>query len=891
MHILADRRDILELKDALMNASVTLLSTTPLILRELNGSILPPCLRAIVSGGDVLDTDHIAEILGQPVAVHNSYGPTESTVCATYFRVTGPMEEIPIGMPLANREVFVLDDRFRLQPLGVEGELFIAGSGVARGYINNRSLTDEVFIPHFLDGSRRMYRTGDIGVMMPDGKICFRRRKDDQLKFRGYRIEAGEIEKMLGQKCNIPGCVVCVKEWNGQPVLTAYFDHDGGMPLKVTAIRKTLLEFLPSYMIPEAFAAVTKFPLPGRKDRQVDVACGCTLVGIREPGRRQPTTELEKKIYRIWTDVLGSSGFGIEESFFEVGGNSLYAMQLLNHLLEKLEVRLKIREVFEYDSIRAQAALLNNRSRSRYTPIDPVPQAQDHPASVGQRRIWIVSQSAEASRAYHLAGALVLSGDLDPAYFEKAVLQLAIRHEILRTVFMLNENGELRQVVVPADAFSPEVECNEGSIDTGQLEEFLSASAQRGFDLARGPLFRVGLIRYGTTGYLLYYSLHHIICDGWSMEILSKELLENYATYARREEVRPVSLRIQYKDYAAWQLGSLIGGQLKEDKNYWTGQFGSEIPVLHLPADRPRPARRTYAGSVVSRDIDPLLMQRLNTICQASGCTVFMGMFSVVNLLMHVLTGQNDMVIGCPAAGRDLPELEEQIGFYVNTLAIRTIFTGGDNFNNLLGKVKRLILGAYEHQAYPFDQLISDLKVQWDTSRSPLFDIMVVLQENWGSRGAVTGSDAAPEVIRRLRTDSGSSKFDLVFDLRLDEEGGSCVRIEYNSDLFLAGSIGRWADLLIRLLRAAVDDPSVPMDELDYLDAAEKHRLLHGYNGAEDPFPAGKSVITLFEEQADEHPMLTALVCDDRRLTYRELNEKANQFCRYSAAIVGHPGK
>ncbi|MBB5624254.1 hypothetical protein HDE69_005352, partial [Pedobacter cryoconitis] len=517
-----------------------------------------------------------------------------------------------------------------------------------------------------------------------------------------------------------------------------------------------------------------------------------------------------------------------------------------------------------------------------FNRIDAIKSEEHYPVSSSQQRLWILSQFEEGNVAYNMPGVYVFEGNLDYPALENSFNSLLERHEILRTVFKEEELTGLRQFIRPAENTGASIIFRDLRAMKDQqkmVAGLVQEEAGKPFHLASGPLIRAGLYQLETNKWVFTYTMHHIISDGWSMDILIRELLLLYNTYSKGIANQLTPLRIQYKDYAAWQQKLLKGSTYLDLRDYWLKQFEGELPVLELAGDYVRPAVKTYNGGLICQMLDKDLTLKLGTLIQQQHATLFMGLLALVNTLLYRYTGQGDQIIGSPVAGREHVDLEDQIGFYVNTLALRSRFNGTDSFKAVLATVRKVTTEAYEHQAYPFDELIEVLHLQRDTSRSALFDVMVVLQNNEGNSNK-TQKLGDLVVSTYQGAENLTSKFDLIFGFAESTEGIQ-FSIGYNSDIFTAETVSRFASHLEQLMVAVLDFPDQPIEQLDYLGAKEKQQLLFDFNPSTIDYPKEKTITELFEAQAAQTPDHIAVVFEDLKITYRELNEKANQLADY----------
>ncbi|RBL90503.1 non-ribosomal peptide synthase/polyketide synthase [Chitinophaga flava] len=842
-----------------------------------------PALNKLVTAGEAAVVSQ-ALSFGKQGIYYNAYGPTETSICATVFRLfsswDGRSGIVPVGRPLPNVRIYILDERHQLCPVGVAGEICIAGAGVARGYLNRTELTAERFIHLPYEETSRVYRSGDLGRWLADGNIEYLGRLDDQVKIRGYRIEPGEIEHVLQDHEDVAATVVAAQaDGSGGKELVAYIVSD--RDITVTDIRSYLSRRLPEYMQPSHYVQLPELPLTasGKVDRKrlPSLAAGSLLSGAAYVAPRNTT---EEQLVEIWQEVLGRGNIGIKDNFFDAGGHSLKATRLVSLVHRTFDVKLELKDVFTYVTPETQADFIQHSRKEVFSSIPSAPEAADYPLSSSQRRLWVLSQFEESNIAYNIPGAYLFEGELDCDALSAAFAGLISRHEILRTVFRENAAGEIRQHILPASAFRiPYLDLREAADREEQLSGLIRTAFVTPFNLSDGPLLRVGLYEISSGRWVFVYVMHHIISDGWSMEVLIRELLGLYHSSVTGVQPNLPSLRIQYKDYAVWQQSILTGAEPDAHKAYWLSEFSGELPVLSLLTDKPRPAVKTYNGGVVHRELDMRVYEGLKSLTGDHGSTLFMGLLATVNVLLHRYTQQEDIIIGSPVAGREHADLSDQIGFYVNTLALRTRLHGKMDFFSLLDNVRTLTLGAYAHQAFPFDELVDALPLPRDMSRHPLFDVMVVLQQHTLS----TPGDTSLLISEYAEDEQPISKFDLQFTF-LETAGGLRLSLTYNTDLYEQATAERLSLHLESLLAAVLALPATPIGQIDFLSKEEKELLQYGFNDTAAVYPHDKTLTALFEEQAFLMPAGVAVIFEDRTLSYRELNEEANRLGHYLRA-------
>lgn len=797
-------RNVAELVRTIEHTQATVLSTSPLVLNELNREAERLSgLRILISGGDALKPGHISELIKR-VPVYNTYGPAESTVCVSFHPVKSLDDTAVIGKPIPNRRVYILDESLQMLPVGVPGQLCLGGAGLARGYWNQPQLNREKFVDHPFEPSQRLYLTGDLGQWLEDGSIQFLGRSDSQIKIRGNRVETGEVEAVLKAYPSIRDAIVLAKEdGEGTKYLVAYYI--GSELLNVTDCRTFLGSQLPEYMVPGYFVRMEQWPVTahGKTDLKA-----LALSGTETSGECvAPRNQTEAVLVQIWQDVLAKEKIGVLDNFFEVGGHSLKATRVLLRIHQELGSQVSLRDIFRHPTIDGLSQVITTSEKKAYEGIIPIPPQDAYDVSHAQKRLWILDQMEVGLIAYNMPVAYEFEGALDVPALERAFQTLLARHESLRTTFVV-VNGELKQRFSEVDFSISQLDLWQEADSEAAARSLVKAEASLPFDLGKGPLIRASLLRLSADKYVFVYTIHHIVADGWSLQVLANEILALYDAY-RQDLPNPLSpLRIQYKDYVVWQK-QLFGGHARHDsRQYWLRQFEGEIPVLTLATDFPRPDVKTQQGANTTAFMEPDLTAALKTLAKKHDATLFIALLAAVKALLYKYTEQHDIVIGSPVAGRDHSDLADQIGFYANTLALRTRFDASRGFDDLMGKVKETVIGAFENQAYPFDQLVEELEVVRDLSRSPLFDVMVVLLNTEAeSKGA---SDMEGVEVSNYASGMQMSKYDLTFNFR-ETGDGLLVNLNYNTDLFEEDSIVLMLEKLKRLLDVACAHEGQPL--------------------------------------------------------------------------------
>ncbi|WP_240940804.1 non-ribosomal peptide synthetase, partial [Planosporangium flavigriseum] len=804
----------------------------------------------------------------------NSYGPTESTVVATWTEALEAGGGVPpIGAPIPNTRIYVLDDRLRPVPVGVAGELYVAGVGLARGYLGRPGLSAERFVAcAFGAPGERMYRTGDVVRWRADGQLEFLGRADDQVKIRGFRIELGEIEAVLRSHAEVGEAVVVAREDQpGAKRLVAYLVPAADM-VDVGAVRALVAGRLPGYMVPAAFVTLDALPLSpnGKLDRR---ALPAPDFSAADTGDFQPPrTDTERAIAGIWAEVLDTDRVGIHDNFFELGGDSILSARVLARIRAVLGADLSPRAMFDAPTVARLAELVPDASQARHDDaIVPAPREQAIPLSATQRRLWFLDDLTDGGTEYNTGFGLRLSGALDLDALRAALDGLAARHESLRTTFA---DVDGRGVQVIADAGEIPLRIVELSTqDEAALNDALADELSRPFDLRRAPLTRAALVRLAEDEHVLLLCQHHIVTDGWSVRLLVDELAELYAAAVRGTTAELPAPTIQYPDFAVWQRERLAGPaaaeHLAEHLAYWRHKLAN-LPVLELPTDRPRPRFRTTAGAIHRRDLPADLVTRLMAVAQERDATLFMTLAAAVQVLLARYSNSDDIALGTVTSGRNRAELESLVGFFVNTVVLRASVDGSQTFGDFMADVRETVLEAFAHDEVPFDRLVEELQPERDPSRTPLVQALVVLQNAMVRPRQAGGLRIAEQDLPRP-----AARFDLVVEF-LPRDGGLNLAIEYNTDLFDATTIERLAGHLHVLLAAIAADPDRPVAALPLLTPAERQRVLVEWNDTARPVPS-TVLPALFEAQAARTPDATAVVHDGAALSYAELNARANR--------------
>ncbi|KVN54720.1 hypothetical protein WT14_29940 [Burkholderia stagnalis] len=892
-------RDADYLTDVIAQHGVTTLHFVPSMLGgflEAPGLSRCTTLSRIICSGEALPVATARRCLERlPHAqLHNLYGPTEAAIDVTAFTCPADFDAqtVPIGKPIANTRIYLLDDNQAPVPLGAVGELYIGGIGVARGYLNRPELTAERFLPDPFARAAgrpdaRMYRTGDLARYLPDGNLVFLGRNDDQVKIRGFRIEPGEIEAQLATHDTVRDAIVIARHDSaGNARLLAYVVlHDDAPRVElVRQLREHLAARLPEYMVPAAFIVLDALPLTanGKLDRR----------SLPEPDDdayvqvqyEAPQGEIEHTLAALWTELLGVERIGRHDNFFALGGHSLLAVRMLNRLRVLHEVELSLAALFEHPTLCAIAQAIGARNQSVASPIVRVDRDARLPLSFAQQRMVFLSGFEGASTIYHVPLVLRLDGRLDAAAFHRAADALWARHDALRTVFPDPAGGaseEAHAMLLPPGDGIPWREDDLSSIP-GASEHGLrlcEEEAARPFDLARGPLVRARLVRLSENEHAFMLTLHHIVCDGWSLAVLVKELCALYQTITEELPDPLVALNVQYPDYAAWQRQSLGTERLEREARYWQEALAGIPTLLTLPTDHPRPAHQQFEAARLPIELDGALTQDLRRLAARRGVTVFTVVTAAWAAVLGRLAGQDDVVIGTPVANRSAPELESIVGLFVNTLALRIDLSGAPSVAQLLDRVQATVIAAQDHQDLPFERVVEIVQPPRRLDHTSIFQVMISWQD------VDTRAVELPDLkITPVAGAFDRAKFDLELDLA-DDGRAIAGALRYATALFDAASIARHCAYLIAVLRAMTRDHVKPIGQIDLLDADERRLLLHTWNATEAVYPEHQCVHELVEARARQTPEAVALVAEHEQLSYAALNARANRLARYLVTL------
>lgn len=823
----------------------------------------------LVTGGDVLRLSKASQL-----NIYNNYGPTENTVVTTAYKLEQDLiTNIPIGHPIANTQVYILDESLQVLPIGFLGKLYISGDSLARGYLNRPALTQEKFIENPFVAHTKMYDTGDLAYWLPDGNIAFGGRDDDQVQIRGYRIELGEIEQQLIQLEEIAEAVVAIKERQGKELLTAYYrGKDTVVPQE---LRSRLKRKLPDYMLPSCFIPVDSIPLTanGKVDKaalpiptEEDILGTLTLTA--------PQTALEKQLVDIWKEVLSVTQLGTNTVLFELGGNSINIAKIINKIRSQTDYDLTFSDVYENSTIGELIPVLKKKS---HQAIPSAPPSEDYPLTAAQFRFWILCQMPEVNKAYTIPFVMQLRGDLEVPVLEQALQALIARHETLRTSFLLNAEGEVRQMIHPLESINFSLAEEQLSSEEA-LEEAIKAFNSTPFDLSQAPLFKARLIKTKDASYLLM-NFHHIVFDGQSLQVFLQELSLLYNSLLAAAPPALAKLNIQFKDYAVWAKTSAAETPSKEEA-FWRSELAGELPILNLPTYQERPLIQTYNGNSISHRFDAATLQKLNAFSKDQQTTSFTTLLAALNGMLSRYTNQDDIIVGTPFLGRDHSDLEHQVGLYINTIPIRTRFNKSDSFAELLRQQKKVLLKAFANAAYSFGDMLDGLNLKRSTSRSPVFDLLVIHQKQNDQSFSISQAFDRVECHPYQSETSAISKYDITFSF-LEYDNQLELHVEYNTDLYLRSFIENLIANYENFLNTCLDTPASSIQRNAFLHVAQRQQLVETFNDTKVPYPPEQTFVDLFAEQVKAAPDSRAVCCQDEQISYRELDEKSSQLAAY----------
>jgi amino acid adenylation domain-containing protein len=894
-----DRKDPLALFALIKQRSITVMDAVPSFWRNCTtillglsdaerGQLLDNRLRLMLSASEPMLSDipqTWMKHFGHPARHVHMFGQTETAGIVCLHRVANnPNDEVqavPIGNPIANTEIYILDEERRPCAVGEAGELYIGGAGVGRGYLNRPELTAEKFILHPFSEQKgaRLYRTGDWARFTDDRQIEFAGRRDQQVKLRGFRIELGEVETTLAKHPALRESVVVARgESNEEKSLIAYFVPFGAPPT-VGDLRQFLSAQLPDYAVPSAFVQLAALPLSanGKVNR-----LALPDVEIERPQMTAdfaaPRNEIEERLAAIWSEVLRLPSIGVNDNFFELGGHSLLAAQIVSRVRREFGIEIPLRAMFESPTVAHLAhGLVIPGAQHVDQSIKPGERDGTAPLSFTQQQFWLLDQAGPDRAAYNVCTAVKIAGALNAQRLCEALEQIVARHEVLRTSIVV-EQGTPVQKISPAAPIALRISDLTKFLPSkreAEMNRALAAEAGEPFDLSQGFLFRTHLLNLNDNEHILLLTFHHIVYDGWSEGLLLRELAALYKSAGSDALSELPRLSIQYADFARWQRQWLQGATLERQLDYWKRELANAPSTLDLPADYARPTTRSFKGAQQSVLLPRGLCESLQTLSRNENATLFMTLLAAFQTLLFRYSGQEDIIVGSPVAGRTMLETENLVGAFVNTLALRADVAGNPSFCEFLGRVRETVLGAFSHQDLPFEKLVEELNPERGVNRTPLFQVMFAFQNTPEANLALSELKLTP-----LKSKSATAKFDLTLEVEEQTEG-LLVTFEYSTDLFAPETIERLLAHFQNLLTGVVADPAQRVADLTLLSQTERDQQLVGWNETRADFPLDTCVHRLFEAQVVRTPEAIAAEFQGEQLTYRELNRRANQLAHY----------
>ena len=848
-------------------------------------------------GGEALPQDLADQLIARGVKVWNMYGPTETTVWSTCAHISDTSHGITIGTPIANTTVRIIDAHGNLCPIGVPGELCIGGEGVALGYWNRPDLTAERFTPDPFavgsegEGAARLYRTGDRARWRSNGTLEHLGRLDDQIKLRGFRIEAGEIEAGIAQHPAVREVAVIAREdASGDKRLVAYLVAESPPADLPEQLRNLVRAASPEYMVPAHFVTLEALPRTpnGKLDRKALPAPSGEALAPQGVAVA-PRTRTEDVVLGVFRDVLGRTDFGVFENFFDLGGHSLVAMRVVSRVRQAFAVELPLRDLFAAPTVARLAARIDALGADAapgltIPPLEPAAEPGPGTLSFAQQRLWFLEQLEPGRTTYVMPGAIEMRGALDVPMLEGALGALVRRHESLRTTFVAVEGRPLQQVSEPGAWTLPIVDLRSEVDPRERLHQLLRQEVAHGFDLMQGPLFRAQLYRLAADTHVLLLAMHHIISDGWSLGILFRELGALYGGFCRGETTTLPALRLQYRDYARWQGRWLQGEALTGLLAHWRARLAGAPQVLELPADRPRPVVESNRGAIYRFTLPLELAEALRGLARREGATLYMTLLTGFTALLSRYSGQQDLLVGTPVTKRSPAEIEDVVGCFVNTLVLRADLSGDPSVREFLRRMREVCLDALAHQDLPFERLVEELRPARDLGRNPVVQVLFALQNAPLGPLDLPGLTLGP-----LDIDPGVAHVDLTLQVQ-ETAAGLSGQFEYATDLFDERTIVRLATHWRSLLAAMVASPESRVGALPLLSDPERRQLLVEWNETAVDYPRESCVHHLVEAQARQSPEAVAVVFEDRRLTYRELDLRSNRLARRLRTLGAGPG-
>jgi len=854
--------DINYLANYIVNNKITFSFIPPSILEDIYELIKNNknvCLNKLLVGVESISNLTLNKYLNinPNMKIHNGYGPTEATICCIsyMYQRNNSNSFVPIGTPLQNTNIYILNSiSKRIQPFGTPGEIYISGDCLSSGYINNLMQTKNNFvhIPYVSDDI--FYKTGDYAYSLPDGNIMFVGRKDSQVKLRGHRIELNEINSIIQNYIGVKQSATII--YDKKQIISYITSTDN---VNIAELKSHLESRLPKYMLPSHIIELSDIPYTSNGKIDFKKLESLNFWSNKSENIILPKNDIEEKLLNILSKLFVSDKISTDCNIFDMGADSLFAIKLSSYIKNELSTDINVVEIFNNPTIIKLANIIDSKKKNN-SVINKANLTDFYPVSSAQKRIYYSSKVADNGNAYNMPGALILSETPDIESLENCFNKLIEKHETLRTYFEVI-GGEVVQKIKEKINFK--IDFAE-EICTDKYSSF--TNFVKPFDLSKAPLLRAKLVKLEKNQNLLLFDMHHIISDGTSMQILINELCKLY----NGESISP--LEITYKDYSVWEQNNLKENKLNKSQKFWVNQFkDDDIPVLNLPTNYPRPTVQSFEGSNIYKELDKNLTEKLNTLAKELNITPYMLLLSCYYILLYKYTSNEDIIVGTPIVGRESSQTNDIIGMFVNSLPLRKKLNSNESFLEFSKSVKEMCLNAFEHQTYPFDELVNKLNIKRDSSRNPLFDTMFIYQ-NEGNTKVNLGNIKSTYYI----PDNNISKFDLSLEV-VPENNKLNLRFEYATKLFNKEFIEYLSTHYINILNAVLENTDIKIADIDMLSEEEKHKILYEFNNTKVDYPKDKTIVELFEEQVEKTPDNIAVVFEEQKLTYRELNEKANQ--------------
>ncbi|MEW7293170.1 amino acid adenylation domain-containing protein [Aquimarina sp. 2304DJ70-9] len=824
-------------------------------------------IKRLIVGGEELSMNLAAaiyELFNGNIEIYNEYGPTEATVGCMIYKYNHEDNglSVSIGTPINNTQIYILDDFLNPVANGMLGELYISGEGVAKGYLFNDTLTKERFFENPFVPGTTMYRTGDFAKRMPDGTIVFSGRKDDQVKINAYRIELGEIENQLSKYTELDDCAVATKDNDDQKYVVAYYTAKE--EIESINLKRFLQERLPDYMLPSYFVKMEQIPLTVNGKLDKSALPHPEIISKKE--YIAPASTTEKVLQKIWSELLGlaEDEIGITQNFLELGGHSIKVMLMLNKIQKELNVKVPMNEAFDNLEIQSLAKYIDSLNKeTAYSPVKKASEKEFYPLSSAQKRLYFLHEFNPEAVTYNIPKIVKIKGKPNKSGIKNAFQKLVKRHEILRTSFLMEGANPVQKVHDKVSFELEYYECEENKLNT-TIKEFI-----RPFNLQEPSLLRVGLVKISKEEHMLIVDMHHIITDGVSESILIKEFMAIY------DKQKLPKLSVQYKDYVEWQMEKSQQLVLQRQKEYWLDEFKNKQSSLNLPSDYTRPAVNTNEGRVAYFSLNTKQTNALKGLAKQEQTTLYVVLLSIFNILLSKLTNEEDITIGSPVAGRQHADIESVVGVFINMLALRNFPKGDLSFTTFLSNVKSKVLDAFNHQEYPYEELIDALELGRDINHNPLFDVMFAYQNFDNEPLEISNLEVTP-----YEPEHNVSKLDL--SLQVYEATDELqLQFEYSTQLFKEETIQRFISYFNEIISEVTSNPVIAINDIETLPEKEKQTLLVEFNTTTKDFSEQETVVSLFEKQALKTPNKIAVVYEGQTLTYQDIDEKSNQLAHY----------